>query len=75
MVSPGDTAQDLDERAEQFLRAGTRVIWVIYPKTRRFHVYQPRGGSQVLEIDDILQAPELFGDWSIPVARLFEIGV
>jgi Uma2 family endonuclease len=34
VVSPNDLVEDLFARIEDFLRAGTRVVWVINPSTR-----------------------------------------
>jgi len=71
IVSPGNSAADLEEKVEQYLGAGGRAVWVVYPKLRRVHVHRPDGtitaltGHQQLTGDDIL--PGL----SIPVANLF----
>jgi Uma2 family endonuclease len=39
VVSPSNTAADLDLKVSQYLAAGSREVWLIYPDTRRVHVY------------------------------------
>src|SRR5689334_12992362 len=31
VVSPGDSASEVQERVDDWLRAGTKVLWVVYP--------------------------------------------
>jgi Uma2 family endonuclease len=70
IVSPSDSAEDLQLKIHQYLSAGAKAVWVIYPKTRSVHLYQ-HGVSRVLTEKDVLDAPELFPGWSMPVSELF----
>ena len=45
VVSPTDTAEDLDRRVQQYLGAGAQAIWVVYPETRHVIVHQSDGTS------------------------------
>jgi Uma2 family endonuclease len=51
VVSPADLAQELAHRVDQYLAAGVRVVWVVYPNTREVHVF--REGGQCLCWDRI----------------------
>ncbi len=44
VVSPGDTAHQIRRKTAQFLHAGTRLIWVVYPEQRLVDVYRPDHG-------------------------------
>lgn len=73
IVSPSDSAEELDLKIRQYLKAGARAVWVLYPKTRSVHVFERGGASRVLSEGDRLEAPELFPGWSVPVAELFAL--
>jgi Uma2 family endonuclease len=40
VVSPSNTAADMDLKVTQYLAAGTRELWLVYPDTRRVYVYR-----------------------------------
>jgi Uma2 family endonuclease len=40
VVSPSNTAADLERKVEQYLGAGTLEVWLLYPDTRRLYVYR-----------------------------------
>src|SRR5438105_8085345 len=44
VISPNDEACELDQKIEDYLTAGIRLIWVVYPSTQRVMVYRS-GGS------------------------------
>jgi Uma2 family endonuclease len=39
VVSPSNTAMDMERKVSQYLRAGTSEVWLLYPATQRLHVY------------------------------------
>ena len=54
VVSPGNTAADIEQKVGEYLAAGTAEVWVLYPRTRTVVVH--RAGGVVLrrgEEDDI----------------------
>ena len=70
IVSPSDSAQDLEAKVGQYLGAGARYVWVIYPVTRTVHVFDSNRAARVLSEADTLDAPDLFPGWSVKVADL-----
>ena len=72
IVSPSDTASDMIRKVNQYLRAGARAVWVVYPEVKQVHVFEPAGAIRVLEADQILSAPGLLPGFSVPVRVLFE---
>jgi Uma2 family endonuclease len=72
VVSPTDLAQELAHKVDQYLAAGVRVVWVVYPNTREVHVFREGGVASVLGADDILEAPDLLPRFAVPVGQLFE---
>ena len=72
VVSPSESAADIEEKVELMLEAGSQAVWVVYPKTRTVHVFVPGGSAAILSTKDSLSAPGLLPDWSALVAKLFE---
>jgi Uma2 family endonuclease len=70
VVSPANTAQDLEDKIEQYLAFGAKVVWVIYPKQRRVRVYRSGGGQTVLDDTSDITEPGLFPGISIPVREI-----
>lgn len=71
VVSPTDLAQELTHKVDQYLAAGTKAVWVIYPKSREIQVFRP-GSARVARGDERLDEPELLPGFSVPVSSLFE---
>lgn len=73
VVSPNDTAYEVETKVQEYLEAGVPLVWVVYPNTRGIHVYRRDGAPDRLgELDD-LTAPELIPDLRCRVADLFTI--
>ena len=71
VVSPNDTAWETDQRVDDFLRAGTRLVWVIYPDTRIVQVYRQGGSSMRLTANDQLSGEEVLPGFRCSVSELF----
>jgi Uma2 family endonuclease len=72
VVSPSESAHDLDRKVELLLSHGSQAVWVIYPKTRKVHVHQADGQSFNRTMHDTLSLEALLDNWSLPVASIFE---
>ncbi|HXJ91808.1 MAG TPA: Uma2 family endonuclease [Terriglobia bacterium] len=72
VVSPTDLAQELAHKIDQYLAAGVRVVWVVYPNMREVHVFREGGAASVLGSDDSLEAPDLLPGFAIRVGELFD---
>ena len=72
VVSPTDTASGVQAKAEDWLKAGTRFVWVVYPATRSVAVYRSLQEAQVLSEGDTLDAAPVFDDFALPLKGLFK---
>jgi Uma2 family endonuclease len=72
VVSPNDTAEDVEARRIDFLSAGTKVFWVLYPESRTVHVFRHDGSSKVLTETDELHGDDALPGFQCKVAELFE---
>lgn len=71
VVSPSDTAEDLNRKINQYLAAGGVKVWAAYPRTRQIHVSEKDRPTTILSGDDALTEPGLFPGWSVRVSELF----
>ena len=70
VVSPSKTAEDLDKKIHEYITAGAKVVWAVYPKTRNVHVHRAGGTFHVMGEDGNLELPGLLPGWSVKVADL-----
>ena len=72
VISPSNLAQDMLKKVKQYLSAGSRIVWVVYPALNLVEVHTSAG---VLHVKDpaILTEKSLFGghEFSLPLASLF----
>jgi Uma2 family endonuclease len=71
VVSPNDEAYDVEQRIEDFLRAGVRLLWVVYPNTRRVMVFRPGGNVSRLNETEELTGEDVLTGFRCPVAEIF----
>jgi len=54
VISPGDLVSELNQKLEEYLRAGVKLVWVIDPQQRIVWVHHPDGTARrLLETDEI----------------------
>lgn len=65
VLSPDDTAAELQAKIDDYLAMGVPTVWVIHPKTKRGFVYTNEGSHEAL--DGVLCAGEI----SLPLSAIF----
>jgi Uma2 family endonuclease len=71
VISPSNLAQDTAKKVEQYLSAGTRVVWVVYPSLRLIEVHR-QGSILQAKAPDSLVEEQVFGrKFSLSLAALF----
>jgi Uma2 family endonuclease len=70
VVSPTDTADEIEEKVRDYLRAGTRLIWVWYPKTRSVVEHTLSGVNRYGE-DDTLSGGDVLPRLTISIKAIF----
>ncbi len=71
VVSPSETATDLNRKVEQYLRHGATAVWVAYQSTRQVMVFRRNGETRRLGIGQVIEEPELLPGLRIPVEKIF----
>ena len=73
VVSEHDRAADLRRKIDDYLRYGTRLLWVIYPDQRRIDVYAPGAPVVALDEDGTLDGGEVLPGFQTAVRDLFAV--
>jgi Uma2 family endonuclease len=73
VLSPRDIATELDQKVEEFLRAGVRLVWVVNPDTRTVRIHRLDGSISGLHETDELSGEDVLPGFACPVAALFEM--
>lgn len=71
VVSPGDTATDVQTKIEEWLRAGVRLALVLYPHTRSVAAYRSTNDIRLLGPDDALEIGDVLPGFACQVRELF----
>ncbi|HEY3108799.1 MAG TPA: Uma2 family endonuclease [Chloroflexota bacterium] len=71
IVSPSERPSSTRARVEDYLRAGTRLVWVIYPTTRSVTVHRLDGSVSELREGGTLSGEEVVPGFACAVADLF----
>lgn len=71
VISPNDLAEEVDARVMDFLKAGVKLLWVIYPATRSVYVFRPGGAMSWLTEADTLTGEDVLPGFSCRVADFF----
>ena len=67
----GYVSAELQEKIEEWLNAGARLVWAMYPRTRSVVAYRSLTAVRVYRGVDILDGAPVLPDFTCPVAGLF----
>jgi Uma2 family endonuclease len=71
VVSPSDTYTKVEEKVLEWLKAGTRMVLVIDPRTRTVTVYRALNDVTILTEKDTFDGGDVVPGWSVKVDTLF----
>ena len=72
VVSSSDKHYDVTEKAFAYLKAGTRLVWVVEPVAKTVMVYRSETDFTLLTSEDALTGEDVVKGFACPVALLFE---
>ncbi|MBN1309831.1 MAG: Uma2 family endonuclease [Anaerolineae bacterium] len=70
VVSPHDTATKIHQKVVEYLRAGTQLVWVLYPESRTVAVHTSDGAHTLTE-ENTLDGGDVLPGFSVPVREIF----
>jgi Uma2 family endonuclease len=71
VTSPSDTVSRVEEKVQEWLEAGTSLVWVVSPKLRTVTIYRSLTDIVTLTEKDMLDGGEVVPGFRFPIARLF----
>ncbi len=73
IVSPNDRPDEVRAKAEHYLAAGTRLVWVVWPRDQTVTVFRADGTSARFHEGDTLDGEDVVPGFTVPVSALFAV--
>ena len=71
IISPSNTTREMERKLQEYLDAGVRLIWYVYPGPQEVHVYTAER-HDILTIDQELSGGDVLPGFVLPLQQLFE---
>lgn len=73
VISEGNTAREMKRKLREYFDSGSRLVWMIYPKTRTVDVFEQLqdAPTRTLTEGEVLDADSILPGFSIAVAEIF----
>jgi Uma2 family endonuclease len=72
VLEPSDTAAEVSERVNEWLRSGSAAVWIVDPKLRTVTIYGPTTSAQVVPGDEILIGDPIVPGFFCQVDKFFQ---
>lgn len=72
VISPSDLSEDQLEKVLEYVVAGVRLVWIVYPTLGYLHVYSSPKTVQILDRFDTLDGGTVLPGFSMPLDLLFD---
>lgn len=73
VLSASNTAREMEIKLDEYFRSGTRLVWIVDPKTRSVNVYTSAKKFSQLTEADTLDGGTVLRGMKIPVAQIFDV--
>lgn len=71
VVSPNDRFSETEQKALDWLKSGSKIVWVVDPAQAHVTEYLGVSRIRVLSSEETLTAAELLPGWEVKIAELF----
>jgi Uma2 family endonuclease len=72
VVSPDE---DVFKKVREYIAAGTRLVWTVYPDEKTVYVFRPAEGAELrvqqFGLDDTLDGGDVLPGFTLPVREIF----
>jgi Uma2 family endonuclease len=72
VISPNELAEEVETKLNEYLRAGVRLVWILYIPTKNVWAYKQDGTAKLYRSTDLLVGEDVLPGFSVPVGELFE---
>jgi len=74
VISPSNTAREMENKAALYFAAGARAVWVLNPKKKTVAVYSSPTEVRILGGQDTLDGGEVLPGFRVELSKLFAVG-
>ncbi len=71
VVSPSNTSVEIDRKVVEYFAAGVRSVWVLFPETRRLHVYDSAEQIRVVGETGLVEGGLILPGFQLKLGDLF----
>jgi Uma2 family endonuclease len=71
IMSPGDTASEIQAKVLEYFQAGTNLVWVVYPKTKTVAVHVDAKTTHTVDLNGTLEGGNVLPGFMLPVREIF----
>jgi len=71
VISPNDVAESVQEKVKEYLEAGVRLVWLVYPRLGWVVAYESMHKMRGFTIADDLDADPVLSGFRLPMRELF----
>jgi Uma2 family endonuclease len=75
VISKTNTRAEMERKLREYFKAGVRLVWYVYPKTRTIRVYTSPRRSTLLRDGQILDGGAILPGFALPLTELFDRAV
>lgn len=72
VLSPDDRTFEIEEKVQEYLTAGARMVWVVSPKLRTVTIYRSGGQMGMLGSEQILDGGDVLPGFRLIVGEIFD---
>jgi Uma2 family endonuclease len=72
ILSPNDTEEEINEKIDEYLRAGVPLVWIVDTHFQTVKVHRPDREPELFNVTQELSADPHLPGLQIPVARIFQ---
>lgn len=73
VVSPSDKASEMQQKIDEYLAAGTRLVWLVDPQSRTVTAYHPSGDAHLYRGNQEVPGENVLPGFSFRPADLFRL--
>jgi Uma2 family endonuclease len=73
IISENDTAYDVDSKMDEYFDVGVRMVWHIFPESKKVYVFSSPFDIKVCQDNIICSAEEVIEGFAIPTKDIFKL--
>jgi len=72
VISPSERVGDIEEKVGAYLSGGTRLVWLVYPGSKRVFAYSSDDEVRIFGAEDILEDETVLSGFRCKVGDIFK---